>query len=52
MENVPKLKPDKFRIVVVKGPRFEQVIRSAQQYMARIVIRKLGEKPEEVAADK
>lgn len=47
-----KLEPDKLRIVTVKGPRFAEVIRSAQQYMARIVIKKLDEKPEEVAADK
>ena len=42
-------KPDKLRIVTVKGPRFAEVIRSAQQYIARILIKELGEKPEEVA---
>ena len=52
MENVPKPKPDKPRVVIVKGPLFERAIQDAQRYIARLLIKKLDEKPEEVAADK
>jgi hypothetical protein len=40
---MPRLKPDKLRIVTVKGPLFERAIQDAQRYIARILIKKLDE---------
>lgn len=44
----PKNKPDKFRIMVVKGPMFEKVIKEAQQYVLRLSIKKMAEAEQEV----
>jgi len=40
---MPTTNHNKLRVYVVKGPRFKHVIKEAQQYVLRLVVKKLPE---------